>query len=124
MLQFTLWPYAAKALIQHEFDTDHLNLWLTFPYPMNQLVMPDVSKWLCHADSVLCPVFSAAWQDSFTLLLNVPNISFHPERVLLAYDGPGPDVWNNEDPLRETLEMTCHKQYEPWGSILSLDVTS
>lgn len=111
---FTIgWPYAAKAIIQHEFDTDHLNIWITFQQPMYILSAPDIAKWLVYADDVLSPATAAEWQDEYTLLLTVPDIIANPARLLLKYDGPD-----------EGLCMNWNKQIEPWGKILSLDISS
>jgi hypothetical protein len=121
---FPGWPYAAKGVVQHEFDTDHLNIWLTFTFPMNQTVMPDLSKWVVKCDGIEKTVTSSVWQDAFTLLLIVPEVSADPNRVLLAYKGPGPEVWLASDPARKTLEIMWQKQWEPWGPILSLDITT
>lgn len=118
------WPYAAKAVIQHEFDTDHLNIWLTFRFSMNQTVKPANTKWIVTIDSVVKDVTASAWQDAYTLLLTVPDIVSQPNRVLVKYDGPGPETWSPDDPDRETLEISWQKQYEPWGDILSLDITT
>lgn len=118
------WPYAAKAVIQHEFDTDHLNIWVTFDKAMrlssDPLAEPPVydrkppdEKWIVYVDEVLKEVTVSAWQDDWTLLLTVPDIGSLPDRVLVAYDGPD-----------EMLEISWHKQWEPWGAILSLDVTT
>jgi len=107
------WPYAAKAIIQHEFDTDHLNVWVTFRFAMDTLDMPPLDRWLLKADDVLKAISASAWQDAWTLLLTVPDIGALPDRVLLEYDGPSQD-----------LRTTWHKQWEPWGPILSLDVTT
>lgn len=118
------WPYAAKAVIQHEFDTDHLNIWITFRNAMRlssaPLAVPPVydrkppnEKWIVYADGVLKAVSDSAWQDAWTLLLTVPDIASLPDRVLVRYDGPD-----------ELLEISWHKQWEPWGAILSLDVTT
>lgn len=118
------WPYAAKAIIQHEFDIDHLNVWVTFRFAMcrssDPLAEPPVydikppnELWLCEVDDVIMPVTDSEWQDEWTLLLTVPDIAAQPDRVLLEYDGPHAD-----------LCITWKKQWEPWGAILSLDVTS
>lgn len=107
------WPYAAKAIIQHEFDVDHLNVWVTFRFTMDQSVKPPDALWLLEADDVLKPVSASAWQDAWTLLLTVPDIGANPDRVLLEYNGPD-----------ENLRITWEKQWEPWGPILSLDVSS
>jgi hypothetical protein len=123
-VMFQPWPYAAKAYIQHEFDTDHLNVWLTFAYQMNQTIKPDDSKWLVYIDDVEKSISSSGWQDAYTLLLIVPDIGSLPDRVLVKYLGPGPTVYLPGDPNRKTLEITWRKQWEAWGPILSLDVTT
>jgi hypothetical protein len=124
MVPIFFYPYAAKATIEHEFDTDHLNIWLTFPLSMNQNVKPANSKWIPSLDGIEKIVSTASWQDDYTLLLVVSGISALPDRVLLKYNGPGPTVWQSDDPARETLEISWHKQYEPWGPILSLNITT
>lgn len=112
-------PYAAKAIVQHEFDTDHLNVWLTFCLPMKRTndplaeppvydVIPPLAKWLCCVDTVTKAVSASEWQDEYTLLLTVPNIVSNPTEVFLAYAGPDPN-----------LLTTWEKQWEPWGAILS-----
>lgn len=107
------WPYAAKAIIQHEWDTNHLNVWVTFRHKMNQDVKPANGLWLLKADAVLKAITVSVWQDAWTLLLTVPNVLSPPQRVLLEYDGPDED-----------LRIVWNKQWEPWGPILSLDVTT
>jgi hypothetical protein len=106
-------PYAAKAQIEHEFDTDHLNIWLTFRNPMKQTVTPPLDTWLVKVDGTLMPATASVWQDLFTLLLTVPDVSSLPARVLVAYDGPD-----------ESLRTTWHKQWEPWGYIYSKNVAA
>jgi len=107
------WPYAAKAVIQHEFDTDHLNIWLTFRFAMDQLVKPPDGLWIVKVDGVEKAVSASAWQDAYTLLLTVPDVLALPDRVLVEYTGPN-----------ENLRITWHKQWELWGPILSLDITT
>lgn len=103
-------PYAAKAIIEHEFDTDHLNIWITFRFPMDQAVKPANGLWLCEVDEVAKAVNASAWQDEFTMLLTVNAIASIPTRVTLEYSGPD-----------ERLVTTWNKQWEPWGPILSSD---
>jgi len=124
MINYPGWPYAAKSVIQHEFDTDHLNIWLTFRFGMNQLVMPNLSKWTVKVDDTVKAVAASDWQDAFTLLLTVPTVSALPDRVLVSYAGPGPTVYLPTNPNRKTLEISRNKQYEPWTEILSLNVTT
>jgi len=107
------WPYAAKAIVQHEFDTDHLNIWVTFRFAMEILVKPNNNLWICTCDTVIKPVVLSVWQDDWTLLLTVPDIVALPNRVLLQYDGPD-----------ENLRISWSKQWEPWGPLLSLDITT
>lgn len=103
-------PYAAKAIVQHEFDTDHLNIWITFRFPMDQTVKPANALWICEVDDVQEDVTDSAWQDEFTMLLTVGGIPSIPDRVTLQYNGP--DI---------NLKTTWAKQWEPWGKILSFD---
>lgn len=104
-------PYAAKAIVEHEFDTDHLNVFVTFRFSMDETVKPSDALWLVKVDDVLKPVSASAWQDAFTLLLTVPNIAVLPDRVTLEYDGPN-----------ENLRITWEKQWEPWGPIVSVEL--
>lgn len=102
------WPYAATAIVQHDWDTNHLNVWLIFKYPMDQTVKPAHGLWLCKVDGVLKAITVSAWQDEWTILLTVPDVLALPGRVTLEYDGPS-----------ESLRTTWEKQWEPWGPILS-----
>lgn len=104
-------PYAAKAKIEHEFDTDHLNVWLTFRHPMDQSVKPTHGLWTLTVDDIEKNISSSAWQDEFTLLLVSDEVLAWPSRVLLAYDGPSGN-----------LQTTWGKDWEPWGDILSIDL--
>lgn len=105
-------PYAAKAIVEHEFDTDHLNIWVVFRFTMDQTVKPANGLWLCEVEEVEKAVTVSAWQDEWTMLLTVDNIASIPDRVTLEYDGP--DI---------NLKTTWDKQWEPWGPILSSDAT-
>lgn len=104
-------PYAAKAIIEHEFDTDHLNIFVTFRFAMDQTIKPPVDLWLCKVDDIAKNVTASAWQDAWTLLLTVPEIPVLPDRVTLEYDGPDPN-----------LQITWDKQWEPWGPIVSVEL--
>lgn len=104
-------PYAYGAKIEHEFDTDHLNVWLTFRHPMDQVIKPAHDLWALTADDVPVDITASAWQDQFTILLTSDTIVSYPERVLLAYDGPSGN-----------LQTTWGKDWEPWGPILSTDI--
>lgn len=126
-------PYAAKAIIRHEFDEDHLNVWVTFRFAMQTSsdplatpivhdVMPPLELWLCEVDDIEKAISASAWQDAWTLLLTVPNIAVLPDRVTLAYGYSLVDeeyVYEGPD---KDLRITWDKQWEPWGPILSTDV--
>ena len=105
-------PYAAKAIIEHEFDTDHLNIAITFRFSMNVNIKPANALWIVEVDDVVKAVTVSAWVDEFTMLLTVPGIASIPDRVTLEYDGPDPN-----------LKIIWDKQWEPWGPILSSDST-
>ncbi|MBA7585612.1 hypothetical protein ES708_27597 [subsurface metagenome] len=102
------WPYAATAIVQHEWLGTALYIWVTFKYPMDQDVKPDLVKWLCVVDDVPKEVYVSAWQDEWTIRLIVPYVESLPDRVTLEYDGPNTN-----------LRTTWDKQWEPWGPILS-----
>lgn len=103
-------PYAVNATILHEFDTDHLNIWITFRFPMTVLEKPPDAKWIVEVDDIVKAVTASAWQDMWTILLTVDAIASIPDRVTVEYDGP--DI---------RLTTTWGKQWEPWGPILSAD---
>ena len=104
-------PYAAKAIVEHEFDTDHLNIFVTFRFTMNETLKPDHDLWLCEVDDILKAVTVSAWQDAWTILLTVPDIVVLPDRVTLEYNGPSDD-----------LQITWGKIWEPWGPIVSIEI--
>lgn len=104
-------PYAAKAIVEHEFDTNHLNIFVTFRFAMDETVKPANELWLVEADHVLKPVSASGWQDAWTMLLTVPNIDVNPDRVTLEYDGPD-----------DNLRIVWNKQWEPWGPIVSIEL--
>ncbi|MBA7632831.1 hypothetical protein ES703_40386 [subsurface metagenome] len=106
-------PYAAKAKIEHEFEVDHLNVWVTFRKPMDQSLKPPLSLWLLEADSFSVDIVDSAWQDEFTLLLTSDAVGDSPDRLLLEYSGPN-----------SSLQTTWGKDWEPWGPILSVDLAS
>lgn len=101
-------PYAAKAIIQHEFDTDHLNIWIEFRHPMDITVKPADTVWIVELDDVPTAITSSTWLDQFTMLLLINSVGALPDRVTVQYDGP--------DPL---LITTWDKQWEPWAAISS-----
>ena len=101
-------PYAVKAIVEHYFATDHLEIFVTFRFPMDTTVKPANDLWLCEVDDVTKAITVQAWQDAWTMLLTVPNIADQPAKVTLEYDGPDPN-----------LRTTWDKQWEPWGPIIS-----
>jgi hypothetical protein len=117
-------PYAYGAKISHEFDTDHLNIWLTFRFPMRRSsdpldepevfdIMPPLDLWIVKVDNVEKAVTASEWQDEFTLLLTVPDVASMPARVFVEYKGPNAN-----------LEICWRKQWEPWGPKYSHNVSA
>jgi len=104
-------PYAAKAIVEHEFEVDQVNIFITFRFTMNQTVKPADNLWLVEVNDVVKNVAASVWLDAWTMLLTVEDIPVRPERVTLEYDGP--------DPL---LIITWKKQWEPWGPIVSVEL--
>lgn len=113
MMSPTQWlrPYAALARIDHQFDTNHVDVWLTFRFPMDQTVKPANAKWICEVNEVVKAVTASAWQDAYTMLLTIAAIATRPIEVTIEYDGPDED-----------LKTTWGKQWEPWGPIASNEV--
>jgi len=104
-------PYAAKAIIEHEFDTDHLNVFVTFRFAMNETLKPAHGLWICEVNEAEKNVTASEWQDAWTLLLTVDNVVVLPDRVTLEYAGPD-----------ENLMIRWEKQWEPWGPIVSIEL--
>ena len=104
-------PYAAKAIIEHQFDTNHLDIYITFRLSMNQTIKPANAKWKCEVESVVKAVTASAWTDAFTILLTVPDVATLPDLVTLEYDGPDTN-----------LTTTWNKQWEPWSPIISTEI--
>ena len=105
-------PYAAKAIIQHEFDTDHLNIYIEFRHPMDISVKPADTLWIVDVDGTPTAITSSAWLDQFTMSLLINSVGSNPDRVTVQYDGP--------DPL---LITAWDKQWEPWAAIVSFSGT-
>ena len=104
-------PYAAKAIIEHLFDTDHLDLFVTFRLPMNETFKPAHNLWVCEVNEIEKAVTASSWQDAYTLLLTVADVPVLPDKVTLEYLGPS----NN-------LSIIWNKQWEPWGPIVSTEI--
>jgi hypothetical protein len=105
-------PYAAKAIIQHEFDTDHLNIFIEFRHPMDIAVKPSDALWIVDIDGTPTAITSSAWLDQFTMSLLIDSVASNPDRVTVEYNGP--------DPL---LITAWDKQWEPWAAIVSFSGT-
>jgi hypothetical protein len=108
-------PYAYGANINHVFDTDHLQVYVTFRHPMQRSAIPQATPpvydwyplpvfWLLEADEVEVDIISAEWLDEHTLLLTSDTVASEPTGVTLEYAGPD-----------EKLCTTWGKQWEPWG---------
>jgi len=113
-------PYAAKAIIQHEYEDTTLYIWITFQKPMklssNPLaepvifdVKPPDEKWIVELDDVETSITSSEWLDLYTMLLTITAIGIGPDKVTVQYDGP--DIG---------LRTVWHKQWEPWAAIESV----
>ena len=118
------WPYAAKCNVEHVFITDHIDLYLTFRHKMLRTidplasppvydVMPELSRWLLDCDGSDIDVVSSVWIDEFTLKLTSDTLDVPPSVVSLEYDGP--DIG---------LCSKWGKQWEPWGPVISDEITS
>jgi hypothetical protein len=101
-------PYAAKAIIQHEFVVNLLNIYIEFRHPMDITVKPADTLWIVDLDGVPTAISSSAWHDQFTMKLVISPVAAEPDRVTVQYDGP--------DPL---LLTAWDKQWEPWAAITS-----
>lgn len=106
-------PYAAKATIEHQYITDHLELWLTFKQPMNQNFTPLITRWTISADGTDYEASWQAWIDEHTLKLISETIAARPVLVSVAYAGPDTN-----------LITTWGKQWEEWGVIPSTDLSA
>lgn len=104
-------PYAAKAIVEHEFDVDQLNIFVTFRFTMDQTVKPADNLWIVSVNDIVKAVTVSAWLDAWTMELTVPNIPVRPASVTLEYDGPDGN-----------LIITWGKQWEPWGPIVSVEL--
>lgn len=107
------WPYAAKAVIQYNFDgVDTFYYWLTFPDAMDMTVKPADGKFVATDGIDIYYSAHAAWSDAHTLTFSTPAEGY-PADLLIKYDGPSPN-----------LRTAQGKQWEPWGYILGLDITT
>jgi hypothetical protein len=117
-------PYAAKAVITHNYITGHLEVYATFHLRMKQIYklpddpveypcIPPLNKWQLKADTVIYDITASIWLDEHTLKLTSENIALPPSLVTLAYLGPN-----------QYLKTAWEKQWEPWGAIVSSAVGS
>jgi hypothetical protein len=115
-------PYAAKATIEHEFNIDHIDIWITFRLPMKICsdplnhptvydIKPPDSKWIVELDGIVTAISSSDWLDQFTMHLLIESVALPPAELTVEYDSP--------DFL---LRTTWDKQWEPWGKITSTDI--
>lgn len=115
-------PYAAKATVEHQWVTDHVELYLTFEHPMLRTrdplasppvydVMPPLSKWLLDCNAVDTDITESVWIDEYTLKLTSDTLTAAPSVVALEYDGPDDD-----------LCLKWDKQVYPWGPIPSTEL--
>lgn len=107
------WPSCAKAVIEHEFDTDHLSVWLTFSDSMNILKVPLITDFVPFLDNVVKAFATIEWIDHYTLLLTIADVGSLPDRVLIDFPYPV-----------QNLVTYYGKQWEPWADILSIDITT
>lgn len=117
-------PYAAKATVEHEFLTNHLEIYVTFKHPMHLSsepltsppvwdIMPPLASWLLEADETPVNVVASEWLDLWTLKLTSDTIAIKPEIVELQYVGP-----------YKNLATAWLKQWESFGPIPSTDLTA
>jgi hypothetical protein len=115
-------PYAAKATIEHEFNIDHIGIWVTFRLPMKICsdpinnptvfdVKPPDAKWIVEIDGIETAISSSDWLDQFTMHLLIENAAASPSELYVSYDGPD-----------YSLRTSWGKQWEPWSKITSTDI--
>jgi len=107
------WPYAAKAVIQYEYgpETD-IDFYLTFPLAMDVTVMPSISLFTFTVNGTEGTIDIISWVDPYTLKV-AASTNIAAGLVKMLYDGPSPD-----------LRTTYKKQWEPWGYIPCLNITT
>lgn len=112
MTSYCGWPYATKAIFQHERINNILYIYVIFKHPMDTDVKPPRAKWIIKVDAVQKNALADVWIDEWTLKLTVLGILTQPTTVHIEYDGPDAD-----------LHTTWGKQWEPFGPIPSEDKT-
>ena len=106
------WPYAAKAIVQHNIVDGDLLITLTFRFHMDTEKIPLDSVWTVLVNGIDTNVDSSLWLDEWTIELTLLGISAGPADLSVAYGGP--------DPL---LTTAWDKQWEPWGALQSTGPT-
>lgn len=112
MTSYYGWPYATKAIFQHERIGNALLIYVIFKHPMNVSANPPNAKWIVKVNGVQKAVWLSSWIDTWTRQLEVLGILTLPTRVTVEYDGPD-----------EGLKTTWGKQWEPFGPMPSEDKT-
>lgn len=107
------WPYARKCHPIFDYVGDDIRLYMTFPLPMDQTVEPALAKWLIWYNGAANAPHSASWLDEVTYYIRRNNVGGHPARVLIKYLGPD-----------TSFRTTWAKQWEPWGYIPVIDITT
>lgn len=112
-ISYLPWPYAALAVLHFDWVPVEIDIHVIFRFPMDTTVKPLDTVWTAKVDGVPEPITGTVWIDDYRLRLLVLGVGQHPNRVMLKYAGP--------DPL---LRIVWGKQWEPWGWLLALDVTT
>lgn len=105
------WPYAAKAIIEHTYFAEVLEIFITFRFSMNTDNKPADNLWLIKCNDVPEAIDSSAWLDPWTMLLTIDPLVGAPAEVTVEYDGPD-----------ELLATRWNKQWEPWAAIPSVEI--
>lgn len=112
-------PYAAKAIVSHDFNVNHVSIWVEFNHAMEMYIRPlaspvpahltpALSLWKLKCDGVELAVVAESWQDGWTLLLTSDTIEAAPSKITLEYLGPSIG-----------LKTAWGKQWEAFGPIPS-----
>lgn len=97
-------PYAALATIEYVWISPKIEMYVVFPFPMDQTDKPDHSSWSCWVDGNLKIIDYSFWNDPYVLRLSVANVLAAPSRVLLKYTG-----------YDDKLQTVWKKNWHPWG---------
>ena len=105
------WPYATKAVLQHNFDVNHLDLFMTFYEKMNILLLPPTVNFYWRVDGSQVGIDIIAWLDPWTLKFINYSVDDDPDKVTLEYRIPTP-----------LLITVGGKQWDIFGEILSQEI--